>query len=1004
MEPIPRRQVRRASGVSGALATLVLLAVAGLQPLAAQATGTITGKVTDALTGRPIPDAQVSIAGTSRGTLTNRSGDFLIPGVPVGEATVRVLFIGFSSQSQVVNVASGAPARADFLLQAATIDLDGLVVTGTPGATQRRTVGNTVTSIAAAQVVESAPISRIDELLQGRAPGVTLMTGAGTSGTSGNIKIRGAGSLNAGNRPIFFVDGVRIQSSVGGEFSVLGQSSNPLDHINPEDIESIEVIKGPAASTLYGAEAASGVIQIITKRGTAGQQSIQWSAGVERGTLDWALPQPVNYKVCTPAMIGNAATWPGCQGLDPNASPLERRLSDSPLDRDPLAIREGSNESYRLTVRGGGERFSFFGSGDHDYEKGIFFNNYQKRQSGRMNFQALPLENLDFAVSLAYTRAELALPLNDNASNGLLRNAYRGEPGRAAPWAEGFLNLGPVQINSVDNRRNDERTIIGTTVNFEPRDWFSNRLTLGLDKLDRNSISFTQIDTTGRAPFGATAAAGQISQLAVQNHVWTVDYAGTVSFPINDRFTSAFSAGMQFNSRTFHQIQGTGTGLVSNDLNLIGSAATTSAGETRTAQNSLGVFVQEQIGWRDRLYITGAVRFDDNSAFGENFTWAAYPKLSASYIISEEDFFNFDSVDELKLRMAWGKAGNSPAPFSADRTLEAATVTLADGTSANAVTTDAYGNPDLTAESGQELEVGFDMGLFNGRMGLEATYYNQRTVDALVSLSVPPSSGFGGNQLQNVGEILNAGFEFGVYGTPIATPRFTWEARATLATNKNEMVRLSREPIVFGSFQSVQRHQDGYPLGGYWAADVVRDANGVPVLDANGRASVSTDSTYIGPSSPTREISLTNTFSLPGGLRLYVFADYKGGHYLWSAREWWRSFNQDISFLVNDFEGSTDAERAAYRSGAPALFIDNADFIKLREVSLTWDLPEVLASSVRARNASVSLAGRNLGVWTNYDLGSDPELNFSGDSDFSRTDYMSVPMIRQFRLSFNVNF
>ena len=989
----------------------------------AQSTGNIRGRVTEAATTRGVASVQVFVLGTSKGTLTNSNGDYAITGVNVGEVTVIANIIGYNSQQKRVTVTSGATTPVDFSLVQSTVALDEIIVTGTPGAATKRSVGNTVSSINAAKLVEDSPgITTIDNLLQARTPGLTIMPGAGTAGTAAAINIRGSGSIQAGNRPTFYVDGIKVQSSLGGAYDVLGQSRNPLDAINPDDIESIEVIKGPAAATLYGADAASGVIQIITKKGKIGQQGLQWNAKVTRGSVNWFLDHPTSYKECTAALIAAPATWPGCAGMDPNAPREQRIISDNPLERNgqcaawltadqctaqnPMqAIRDGMTEGYSLSVRGGGERFSFYASGDQDFERGVFFNNHALRKSGRANVQFTPFDKLETTLNVGYSRVNVRLPLNDNASNGLLRNAYRGEPGRAAPWEAGYLNLGPREINTVDNVTDDERFLMSTTANFKPYEWFTNRLTIGVEKNDRLAYDFTAKDTTGRAPFGATAATGTIGRARSENHQWSIDYAGTANIDVNENVSSATSLGLQYNLRTYHLINGTGEGLVANSLNLIASAAVTRAGEQVTEQASAGFYVQEQIGLRNRVFLTGALRFDDNSAFGDEFSWAIYPKLSAAWVISEEPFFKYGNIfDELKLRGAWGRAGNAPDPFSADRNLTTSTATLLDGTSGNAIITNAYGNPNLHAESGQEFEFGFDAGILNNRAGVEFTYYNQRTKDALINMPVPPSSGFTGNVLQNVGEIANSGLEFAVYGTPIAGRNAVWEVRATLATNKNKLIELGeRPPIIFGDFVSVQRHVEGYPLAGYWAFDVVRDANGVPVLNANGTATRTTDTTYIGPSQPTREIGLTNTLTLFGNLRLYAFVDYKGGHYLWSAREWWRSFNQNISQWVNDPNISPEM-RAAYATGASALFIDNADFIKLREVSATYSLPRSWAERFRARGMSLTLSGRNLALWTKYDLGSDPELNFNGSGTFSRTDYMSVPMMRYYTATVNLSF
>lgn len=997
---------------------LLVLSLAVLPPAAleAQGGGAVRGKVSDAATGRPVAAAQVYIQ-AGRGTLTNAAGEYMLVGVPAGEHRITAQIIGFGTRSETVRVETDVTSTVNFALTQTTITLDEIVVTGVAGASTRRSLGNTVARVDAAKLTEVAPVTSVDQMLTGRTPGLTMMAGSGTTGTSQSIRIRGAGSLNAGNRPIFFVDGVRYQDEVGGEYSVLGQSRNALDHLNPDDIESIEVIKGPAASTLYGAEAASGVIQIITKKGRVGRQSLQWTAKVDRADIDWTLPHPNNYKICTAAMIADATNWPGCQGMDAAAPEAERMLVDSPLERngtcaawilrnDPdctsiPALRSGMREEYNLSVRGGGERFSFFASGESNYERGVFYNNHQSRKGGRVNVQVTPLDNLETSISFSYNRTGTKLPLNDNASNGLLRNAYRGEPGRSAAWEPGYLNLGPGQSNFTDNVTSDERTVTAITLNHKATDWFTSRLTMGLDKLNRLAHDFYAIDTTGRAPFGAVAATGQISRNSAENHLWTVDYAGTASFDLKPEISNALSLGMQYSARKYHAISGTGEGLVANTLNLIGSAAVTRSGESQIQQNSVGFYVQDMVGFRNRLFVTGALRMDDNSAFGEEFTMAVYPKLSASWIISEESFFPQGILNNLKLRAAWGKAGNSPSPFSADRTLSATSVTLADGTTGTAIQTSAYGNPNLKAESGQEYELGFESSFLNDRASLEATYYEQRTKDALVAISVPPSSGYTGSALQNIGEIGNRGLELALFGTPIQQRNVSLDLRMSAHFNKNWMIRLGRDPIIFGDFRSVQRHVDGYPLAGYWAVDVQRDESGKPILDANGAATRGTDTTYVGPSAPTREFGFTTILTLFGNVRLYAFADYKGGHYLWSAREWWRSFNQNISYYVN--HGAVE-DRAAYRSGAEQLFIDNADFIKLREVSVAYTLPAKWSGRFGASSATLQFSGRNLGLWTKYDLGSDPELNFNGDDTFGRTDYMSVPQFRQLVASFIVNF
>jgi TonB-dependent SusC/RagA subfamily outer membrane receptor len=271
-----------------AAAALLLLAPGGL---VAQASGTVRGRVVEAGSQQPVADVQVSIVGTTLGGITNASGDYTVTNVPAGEQRVRVRRLGFRAADQAVTVTAGATATVNFTLSPSAAQLEQVVVTGTTGAVERRTVGNSITQVGVAELTEKNSIMSVAEVLQGKTPGVTILPGSGAAGTAGEIRIRGAGSTS-GYSPVVFIDGVRYNISDLGGFSATGggtaglaqssQVTSALDWLNPNDIESIEVIKGPAAATLYGAEAANGVIQIITKKGARGQQQLRWGFRAER--------------------------------------------------------------------------------------------------------------------------------------------------------------------------------------------------------------------------------------------------------------------------------------------------------------------------------------------------------------------------------------------------------------------------------------------------------------------------------------------------------------------------------------------------------------------------------------------------------------------------------------------------------------------------------------------------------------------------------------------------
>lgn len=1047
-----------ASRLMGLTALVVSMAVPAIA--SAQATGSVRGTVRQTGTDQPVVGAQVLIVGTNRGSLTDANGNYLIPDVPVGQVMVRVESIGFRTVEQSATVSSGQAAVVNFELQVSAVGLDEIVITGTAGRTTKRAIGNSLSQIKASEITDVAPISNVNQLLQGRAAGVNMLASSGVVGGATRIRVRGYSSISAGNDPVIYLDGVRINSSIVSTEGNTAQAISMLEAINPADIESIEVIKGPAAATLYGAEAAAGVIQIITKKGRPAE-GLQWSLNTEYGQVDWSVDRITNYWICPSAAdnhplgdrMGNLNSNPGCSVFDPSQPLSERLLVDDPFDMTrrseavyqqlqdmglptdrfeclypqqqpcrPTPLRTGDLWNTNLSVRGGGDAYNFYISGEKNDEQGTFFNNINRRTAGRANFGFVPSPQMNFAVNVGYAQLKQQIPQSDNSSNSILRNAFRGQAGGPrSQYLPGYRNFHPEFSNKHDRVQRQERLTLGITANYNPWPWFSNRLIFGLDRSDRSNTSFIPIDVTGLAPFGANSAQGSIGINYNLDHIWTIDYTGTVNVDLSENWSSAFSSGMQLVKRRGQSEGISGQGLVSNNLNLVSSAATRNATQGFSEQTSLGFFVEERVGWKDRLYATAAVRVDDNSAFGRDFSLVVYPKASLSYVISEEDFFNIGWIDELKLRGAWGQAGNAPGPFSADRTYGTGRTVVGDA-AVNRLQTAAFGNPNLKAETGDEFELGFDASMFGGRVGADFTFYHRVTKDALLPVSDPPSSGWDGTHLVNVGKIKNVGLELALDASPIRTPTVQWDMIVNFSTNANTLVSFGKDaqgnPILledrFGEFLSVQRHREGFPLGGYWATDVKRDAQGNPILNAAGQAEIvdcvwdpddhsKCQEEYLGPGLPTRSVGLTNTITLFNNLRLYGFLDYQGGHWQWCAICSVRTRIDRNTKEIND-PNLTPIGFAYLNSLQTKEFIYRADFIKLRELSATYSLPRNLTSRFGFERASITLSGRNLWMWTKYEGPSDPEVQFTGGAQFSNTDYGAIPQLRRWLVSMNFNF
>jgi TonB-linked SusC/RagA family outer membrane protein len=980
--------------------------------LAAQSTGTIRGRVTEEGSGRPISDVQVAIAGRAQGAVSNAAGEFTILGVPSGSHELSARRIGYARGTRTITVSAGAETRADFTLRTATSTLDAVVITGTAGAAEKRSLGNAITQLDVADLTQKTNVTNVTEVLQSRTPGLTLLPNSGTPGAAAEFRIRGAGSL-VGYKPVVYIDGVRYNIDGLGNFNPTGtlggtggqaqstQVTSALDLISPDDIESIEVIKGPAAATLYGAEAANGVIQIITKKGSRGQQATRFALHAETGVNRLAVPMQTNYTMCDAARQASPATYPGCVG-----KPLNTVLTQNPFDEDPNAVRDGQIRKYNASVRGGADRYSYYVSMNHDENQGVLHNSFDNRNGGRANFGFTPTDKADVAVNFGFSQTHLRLPIADESAVSIPFGAARGRPGCSANADSLCYTIGnPTVANRYNNQTRSQRVTLGGTLNYQPISWFRNRLTLGLDNTTSTAELVTLPGESGDEPQGA------YNQQVPRNTIYTIDYVGSLEHAFSSALLSTTSFGSQVVSNKSESIFGQGIGLGAPTVTVIGSATTKTSSNTYSEQNSVGYYAQEQLAWNNRLFLIGAIRVDNNSAFGTNFNRIAYPKFSASYVASEEPLLHDRlaalQINSLKLRGAWGRAGRSPNPYSATQTYSVSTATL--GTSSvSALRTSSYGNPNLKPETGTEYEVGFDLGALRDRVGMEFTFYNKRTDDLLVAVPVAPSNGFNSSPQTNFGSIRNRGVELSLTASPVMRPNFSWDSRITYAANRNTLLSVpdtNTARAISGQAYTpaAQENHIGYPLGGYWIQLPQRDASGAYVLTASRAIALSPTKSYIGSPVPLHEIGFSNTLTFLKSFSLYGLLDYKGGHYLFNGRERQRCLNGNNCEFVNT-PGRDSIDVKAWRQSTNyEPYVENASFVKLRDLSLTYQVPPRFLSLMGSQSASLVLAGHDLRVWSDYS-GPDPETNSYGGRLFARADVYTLPMTQRWTLALNLTF
>lgn len=953
----------RRSGAGGVWArclaplfALILLST-GAAPAWAQS-GTVRGQVTQ-VSGEPIVSAQVAVVGTNLGTFTNQAGEFLLLNVPAGSWQIEARMLGYRSVVQPVQVSGGGVVQLSFKLETAAIALDEVLVTGRAAGTARREIGTSVVSIST-EDLELAPVANVTQLLQSRVPGVAVLPGGGNAGQGGRIILRGIGSLTEDIEPIIYVDGVRLDNSkeswVSSDAAWTG-----LDDIDPEDIERIEIIKGAAAATLYGTEASAGVIQIFTKQGKGDTQ--RWSLKSQFGLAH---------------------------------SPLEYWDISiySPWFYDHF-VRTGHTQSQTLSVSGSLDGFSYNLSGTLRGEEGTLVDSYQNAKSFRANMRFLPTERFSVAINNGYYSRRVRYPEEGNNGANYAYNGLRG-------GQRGILNPPLELIGARERIANMGRYTASVNLAYAPFDKFNNRLTLGTE--------VANWDTWRYVEFGEVYDAnGEMYNHRRESVTFNLDYTARLRFNPHPRILSGTAFGFQAYSKEEARTRATASSFPGPGLRSIKAAGSTTGLEGRLKRISAGYFAEQQFGLDNIFFLTFGLRADGHSAFGESLGYQFYPKVDASYVISDQDFWP-KQIGTMRLRGAYGTAGQQPGAYASERTWES--IRAFNGEPA--FTTGNIGNPDLAPEVSHELEFGFDLGVLNDRVAIEYTFYNQRTKNTLFNKRYPPSQGFVQTQRSNVAQLHNVGHEVGINSQILQGGPLTWQTRFSFSTNKNEVVSLGGAPPIDVAWS--QWIREGYPVGSFFEARYVMQ-DGQPVL-------VQDD--YIGQPFPKLVTALSSSFQYKRNLTFNVVVDYKGGHHISSSTSRWVS-TQTVG-EGEPFYDPADPKTEKFKPGSPVAnwcldpkdpivekmctedwavnrgnHIHPADNFRLREVAIGYRVPAPTAKRFGLSGVLFNLSGRNLWRWQKY-MGLEAEANFSTNNRLSNQSYFDTPIPRQVTAGVTVTF
>ena len=801
-------------------------------------------------------------------------------------------------------------------------------------------------------------------MLQGRAAGVQITDQSGQVGAGSQIRLRGNNSLTQGNNPLIYVDGVRIENNPIGADDEASQQPSALDMINSADIDRIEIIKGPAATTLFGTEASGGVIQVFTKRGAAGAPA--WTFSTQQGVS--VMPH---------------------QGPDASVNPTGLNLND--CSHEPGCPEGGSwfrnahQQKYNLSVRGGGETATYFVSGSYGDSQGVVDPQGVDDYSVRANINFTPLDGLDIRLNNHYARRNITWIPNGNNASGLYLNVLRG-PAGYTPGNDDSLVLQNDIFTHLD------QYITGLSINWQPNTWFAHRFNAGLDYTSSDFIDFKNWGFY-EEPTGDR----EIDQQFDRN--LTLDYVGTLSYsPFGDDISSRFSWGGQVYEEFGYVLNGFDDRFAGPGEQVLGDGNRPQVFENRITTRSGGFFLQEVLGFQDKLFITGGIRWDGFSTFGSGFGLAAYPKVSASYLISDEDFTP-DFFETLKLRAAWGQSGKAPGAFDAARTYEP---TSADE-QVPAVIIANLGNADLGPELSTELEFGFDASLWDGKVTVEFTNYDQTTKDALIGVQEAPSGGTEEATLRNLGEVKNWGHELLIDVVTYRSDDIEWSVNGTWTANDSEITDL-------GPLENLgTTRQVGLPLWINWD-DIIQNPTEMG-------ARPDYEKGMIGRLFPTDTYGLGTRLTLARSLTLDLLAEGQAGHvksigvgYQNVRRKQWPGDDcPNIQAIYDAYDGPGEPPNlTALQIGTcigarsdQGIWTDPADFWKIRSATVAYRLPDGIIPG--AQGAQISVQAKNLYTWTDY-RGLDPETNDNGFGDTTPREYYNMAPPRIFLFNLTLNF
>lgn len=1029
-------------------AVLTVLGIAGLQ---AQNAYTITGKATEATTGNAIPGVSVAVSGTTQGTITDANGSYTLNAkVPAGSYKLVFSYIGYASSTQTVALDSQTEITINAQLREDVASLDEIVVLGSSINAPRRQLGNAINVVSAKSLQNTGTENPLGAL-QGKVPGAQITQNSGDPAGGFTVRLRGVKSLRGSSDPLYVIDGVIVSNSTtnvsqlavsaGDATGSLG--TNRLADINPQDIANINVINGAAAAAIYGSRAANGVVIINTKRGKSGVPKVTFTSAVGISQLrKRVFISTYGEQFGSAALrlhpIGSVSATPVApitsQGILRDGATTFLATNKVPVTRydyQDNIFQQGSTLDNNLSIAGGKDNTQYYASVSYAKNTGIVpgtsFQRYglRLRLDQRLNDWAKISAGVTYTNSLANEKPNgntFASPINSvNITNNIYDITQRDLNGNLKGVEPSRVNPLTV-LEKFDITQRVNRTINDLQLNLTPIKGLQLDWIIGLDAYSQVGKTYIppypyaseSVLPAGLFPTGFTGSASN------SVYLFNTDLNAKYDWTISPSFTLNAVAGFNYQYSREDFSRATGENIAPTITTISGATGNTVQVSEELDQFSInGVFGQATLGYKDRRFITAALRRDGSTKFSPSETGQLYPKISGSWVISDEIFWQNLSIQNLvsdfKLRASYGEAGNLNGIRSYDRFRNYNPVpylgrnTILPSTQLN--------NPRVRPERSTETEFGADISFLNDRIGLSVTRYNQQIKELVVNRLLAPAATGGINIVNNVAQMENKGWEIALNATPVKTADWNWEVGLIYSRNRNKVVSTG----LAGNLNIAIASALGAPafivkdqaasvfFGTYYARNpdgsLLLTAQNLPqtekaTKDGGGQPTGAARRKVIGDPNPDYTASF-NTSLTYKRLGFRMLLDAVQGYEVFNADK--RTRNNVGIGDISEKELKGELPRGSVFALVPIeeYRIDDGSFVKLREVAFTYNLPPLIKG---LSSLNISLIGRNLYSWDNY-FGYDPETNAGANSDILRgTDFGNVPIPRSYQISLTAGF